>query len=179
MPNSENADNAHLAHCTLGKLHSYQSGHDFMSQSKEDVSLSKETWRMFRILSEFVDGIETLSDIGPAVSVFGSSRSPSDDPFYKQAVECGRRLVEKEFAVITGGGPGIMEAANRGAFEAKGRSVGLNISPPHRAEAQSLPDARAGFSVFLYPQGHVRQNTLRDLSFFRVGSERWTSFSRA
>ncbi len=101
-----------------------------MNSKQTEANLSKETWMMFRILSEFVDGIEALSTIGPAVSVFGSSRTPEDKPEYQQAVECGRKLVETKFAVITGGGPGIMEAANRGAMEAGGQSVGLNISLP-------------------------------------------------
>lgn len=100
-----------------------------MSQ-KDDTNLSKETWMMFRILSEFVDGIETLGCIGPAVSVFGSSRTPEDQHDYQLAVQCGRKLVDNGFAVITGGGPGIMEAANRGALDAEGQSVGLNISLP-------------------------------------------------
>ena len=95
-----------------------------------ETDLSKETWRMFRIQSEFVDGIETLSTIGPAVSVFGSSRTPEEQNEYQLAVGCGQSLVKKGFAVITGGGPGIMEAANRGAMEAGGQSVGLNISLP-------------------------------------------------
>ncbi|MCC5828190.1 MAG: TIGR00730 family Rossman fold protein [Phycisphaeraceae bacterium] len=92
--------------------------------------MSQETWRLFRILSEFVDGFEVMSQVGPAVSVFGSARTPETDPYYKQARICGRKLVEAGFAVVTGGGPGIMEAANRGAHDARGQSVGLNISLP-------------------------------------------------
>jgi len=96
----------------------------------QPVDLSKETWRIFRIISEFVDGIEMLSRIGPAVSVFGSSRTPEGHDSYRQAVQCGKALVDNGFAVITGGGPGVMEAANRGAKEAGGQSIGLNISLP-------------------------------------------------
>jgi len=92
--------------------------------------MNNETWRVFRIMAEFVEGFETMARIGPAVTVFGSARTQPDNPYYQQAVELGRRLAEKQFAVITGGGPGIMEAANRGAFDAGGRSVGLNISLP-------------------------------------------------
>ncbi len=95
-----------------------------------DVNLGKETWMLFRILSEFVDGIEVMSEIGSGVSVFGSSRTPQDNRYYEEARQCGRLLVENDFTVITGGGPGIMEAANRGAIEAGGRSIGLNISLP-------------------------------------------------
>ncbi len=90
----------------------------------------KETWRIFRIMSKFVEGFEVLSQIGPAVSVFGSARTPTTHQYYKQAVECGKLLVKNKLAVITGGGPGIMEAANKGAFKAKGISVGLNIMLP-------------------------------------------------
>jgi hypothetical protein len=92
--------------------------------------IGKETWRLFRILAEFVDGFEMMADIGPAATVFGSARTGPDDPYYQQAVATGRALAEADFTVITGGGPGIMEAANRGAFEADGRSVGLNIALP-------------------------------------------------
>ena len=95
-----------------------------------ETALSNEAWRMFRILSEFVEGFETLSDIGPAVTVFGSARTQPENEYYKLAVECGKKLVENDFSVITGGGPGIMEAANKGAFEAGGKSIGLNISLP-------------------------------------------------
>ncbi len=95
-----------------------------------EISLSRETWRLFRIISEFVDGFEAMSQIGPAVTVFGSARTAPDHPLFDQAVQCGRLLVENDFAVITGGGPGIMEAANKGASEAGGISVGLNISLP-------------------------------------------------
>lgn len=100
------------------------------AQDDLDAALSRESWRLFRILSEFVDGFEMLAEVGPAVTVFGSARTPEGDAQYEQAVACGRRIVEKEFAVITGGGPGIMEAANRGAYGAGGKSVGLNIALP-------------------------------------------------
>jgi len=89
-----------------------------------------ESWRALRILSEFVEAVDALGTIGPAVSVFGSARTPPETRYYDMARECGRMLVEHGFAVITGGGPGIMEAANRGAREANGTSVGLNIALP-------------------------------------------------
>ncbi|MDX1682362.1 MAG: TIGR00730 family Rossman fold protein [Phycisphaeraceae bacterium] len=110
--------------------------------------MSRETWRMFRILSEFVDGFEVLGEIEPAISVFGSARTPSDDTYYKQAVECGKLLTEAEFSVITGGGPGIMEAANRGAKEADGVSVGLNISLPHEQEPNAYQTHELMFRYF-------------------------------
>nr|MBC8523102.1 TIGR00730 family Rossman fold protein [PVC group bacterium] len=84
-----------------------------------DTSLATESWRVLRITGEFVDAIDTLCKLPPAVSVFGSARLPEDNEYYGLARECGKQLVKAGFAVITGGGPGIMEAANRGAAEAK------------------------------------------------------------
>ncbi len=104
---------------------------------------AEETWRIFKIIAEFVEGVETMSQVGPAVSVFGSARTPPDDPFYEMAVEVARRLAECKFAVITGGGPGIMEAANKGAFEAGGKSVGLNIALPR----EQLPNPYQNVSI--------------------------------
>ena len=85
---------------------------------------------MFRIMSEFVDGFDVMSRVGPAVAIFGSARTPETDPWYLSAQAAAEKLVAKEFAVITGGGPGIMEAGNRGAMDAKGVSIGLNIELP-------------------------------------------------
>lgn len=90
----------------------------------------EEPWRIFRIMAEFVEGFETLSKIGPAVTVFGSARIQPDDPLYRAAEDTGVLLVGAGYAVITGGGPGIMEAANKGAMRAGGESVGLNIELP-------------------------------------------------
>ena len=97
---------------------------------EQDFDMSHETWRLFRILSEFVDGFETMTRLGKAVTAFGSARTEPGSPYYEQAVQCGQMLAEKDFAAITGGGPGIMEAVNKGAYEAGGVSVGLNISLP-------------------------------------------------
>ena len=90
----------------------------------------QESWRIFRIMAEFVDGIETLSSLEPAVTIFGSARSKPGDKYYTMAEEMGKLLAQEGFSVITGGGPGIMEAANQGAAEAGGTSVGMNIRLP-------------------------------------------------
>lgn len=89
-----------------------------------------DSWATFKIMSEFVEGFEKMSKIGPCVSVFGSARISSDNKYYALAEEVAQKLVKAGFGVITGGGPGIMEAANKGAFEAKGKSVGLSIELP-------------------------------------------------
>jgi predicted Rossmann-fold nucleotide-binding protein len=87
----------------------------------------EESWRLFRIIGEFVEGFDRLSAIGPAVSIYGSARSKPDDEVYKQTEAIARGLGELGFSIITGGGPGVMEAANKGALEAGVTSVGLNI----------------------------------------------------
>lgn len=89
-----------------------------------------DSWMVFKIVAEFVQGFERLSRIGPCVSIFGSARTKSDSPYYKLAEEVGYKLTQKGFGVITGGGPGIMEAGNKGAKMGNGKSVGLNIDLP-------------------------------------------------
>ena len=90
----------------------------------------QNTWSVFKIMSEFVEGFEKLSNIGPCISIFGSARTKKSNPYYKDAVELAKKLTKKGYAIITGGGPGIMEAANKGAKEGNGPSVGLNIELP-------------------------------------------------
>ena len=103
-----------------------------MQQPFADPSfLDTDAWRALRIMGEFVEGFDTLARLGPAVSIFGSARTPPGDPAYGQARELSRRLAVDGLTVITGGGPGIMEAANRGALDGKGVSVGLGIDLPH------------------------------------------------
>ena len=92
--------------------------------------IAEEPWRIFRIMSEFVEGFDVLSKVGPAVSIFGSSRTKRNDRYYKMAEAIAYDLVRAKYAVITGAGPGIMEAANKGAKRAGGRSIGLNIQVP-------------------------------------------------
>jgi uncharacterized protein (TIGR00730 family) len=113
----------------------------------DDFSV-RDSWRIFRIISEFVDGFETLAEIYPAVSVFGSSQITPSDPVYQVGRTLGRLLAENGFAVITGGGPGAMEAANRGAIEGKGKSVGLCIQLPKEQEPNPYANIRLDFRYF-------------------------------
>ncbi|MFP4104791.1 MAG: TIGR00730 family Rossman fold protein [Phycisphaerae bacterium] len=110
--------------------------------------LQEDTWRIFRIMSEFVDGFETMSRLGPAVSIFGSARTPRSDPYYRKARKLASMLTKEDFAIITGGGPGIMEAANRGAHDENGASVGLNITLPHEQSANPWADIQIEFRYF-------------------------------
>ena len=94
-------------------------------------ALAEDSWRMFRILGEFAQGFEEMSDVDKAVTIFGSARLPPDDAYAVQAERLAARLARHGYVVITGGGPGIMQAGNKGAFEAGGRSIGLNVDLPH------------------------------------------------
>ncbi len=113
----------------------------------EDLRTS-ETWRVFRIQSELIDGIESLHNLGAAVSIFGSSRLREDSPFYQAAQRVARTLADAGLSVITGGGPGVMEAANRGAFGGLGQSVGLNIALPHEQVPNRHQDVSLSFRYF-------------------------------
>jgi uncharacterized protein (TIGR00730 family) len=109
---------------------------------------SKEAWRVFGIMSEFVSATERLSYIHPAVSLFGSARTKPDQPYYQLAEEIARLLSDAGFAVISGGGPGIMEAANKGAFYGKSPSVGLNIQLPHEQAGNPYQNISHTFQHF-------------------------------
>ena len=109
---------------------------------------TKDAWRALRILSEFVEGFDTLADLPPAVSVFGSARSKPDSPECEMAADLGAALAEAGYAVITGGGPGVMEAANRGATEAGGMSVGLGIELPFEQGLNGWVDVGIDFRYF-------------------------------
>src|SRR5204863_7459450 len=108
----------------------------------------EDPWRIFRIMAEFVDSFETLSQLGPAVTIFGSARTPPGDPYYQASVAIAKGLAKHKLAVITGGGPGIMEAANRGAAEAKGKSVGLNIELPFEQRGNRFANIPINFHYF-------------------------------
>jgi hypothetical protein len=123
------------------------------------------SWMIFKVMSEFVEGLEKLAKIGPCVTIFGSARVKPSNPFYKMAEEIAFQLVQQGYGVITGGGPGIMEAGNRGAHKAKGKSVGLNIYLPHEQKGNIYidPDKLITFDYFFvrkvmfmkYSQGFI------------------------
>ena len=113
----------------------------------DDLKTS-EAWRIFRIQAELIDGIETLSDLGPAVSIFGGARFGEDSPYYAAARTTAGLLCKQDLAVITGGGPGIMEAASRGCFEAGGTSVGLNIVLPREQHPNRYQKRSLSFRYF-------------------------------
>ena len=101
----------------------------FENKTWQEIKVT-DSWQIFKIMAEFVEGFEKMAKIGPCVSIFGSARTPRDHSNYKLAEDCARLLTERGYGVISGGGPGIMEAANKGAYEAGGKSVGLNIDLP-------------------------------------------------
>lgn len=101
----------------------------FENKTWQEIKV-KDSWQIFKIMAEFVDGFEKLAKIGPCVSIFGSARTPQDHPNYQLAEDIARLLTERGYGVVSGGGPGIMEAANKGAYEAGGKSVGINIELP-------------------------------------------------
>lgn len=107
-----------------------------------------ESWRLFKIMSEIVDGFESLSDIGPAVSVFGSARVQPGSPLYQETERLAKLLAEAGFSVITGGGPGLMEAANKGCFDAGGESIGLHIHLPLEQKYNPFLKIRCDFRYF-------------------------------
>jgi len=113
-----------------------------------DAITVHDSWRLFKILAEFVDGFEALSDIYPCVSIFGSARVQPGDEAYEKAVVIARKLAENGFNVMTGGGPGIMEAANKGAKEGGAKSIGANILLPLEQEGNPYADIRLEFKYF-------------------------------
>jgi len=118
------------------------------SLNNSDSFTDQEPWRIFRIMAEFVDSFELMSKIGPAVTVFGSARIRPKNRHYRLAVQLGRLLAKSGYAVITGGGPGIMEAASKGAYEAKGITVGLNIDLPSEQQTNRYVNRPFEFRYF-------------------------------
>lgn len=107
-----------------------------------------DTWRLFKILSEFVEGFEMMSEVYPAVSIFGSARINPEDETYIQTVEIAKKLSENGFNIITGGGPGIMEAGNKGAQQGKGKSIGINIKLPMEQQENPYTDLQLELKYF-------------------------------
>ena len=137
-----------------------------------------EAWRVLRIQGEFVAGIDALAEIGAAVSVFGSARFAESHPMYATSRRLGQLLAEAGFAVITGGGPGLMEAANRGAHETGGVSIGLNIELPFEQKSNPLYQPERRLPLFLRAQDDVREVRHRLCHLSRAASARSTSCSR-
>jgi uncharacterized protein (TIGR00730 family) len=162
---------------------------------------AKDTWRIFRIMAELVESFDTLGQVGPAVSIFGSARCKKDDPSYKIAEEVAFKLAERGFAIFTGGGPGVMEAANKGALNAGGKSVGLNIKLPFEQGANPYQTISLEFKYFflrkvmlvkysvafiILPGGFgsldelfealtlIQTKRIKRFPVFLVGSEFWT-----
>ncbi len=166
---------------------------------------SHESWRIFKIMGEFVEGIDILHDLGPAVSIFGSARVTPEDPNYKKAEEIAGLFVKNNFAVITGGGGGVMEAANKGAAEAGGVSVGLNIVLPFEQKPNKYSNIKLDFNYFfirkvmfvkyatayiILPGGFgtldelfeavtlIQTRRIKPLPVIMVGSEYWSGLVR-
>jgi uncharacterized protein (TIGR00730 family) len=171
-----------------------------LKRSPRPEFLDSDPWRSLRILSEFVDGFDALATVGPAVSVFGSARTPADHPTYESARALGGMLAKAGYAVITGGGPGIMEAANRGCHEAGGLSVGCNIELPMEQGLNKYVDLGVEFRYFfarktmfvkyadafvIYPGGYgtldelfealtlIQTKKIRDFPVILIGTAYW------
>ncbi len=117
--------------------------HDHIRKSHQrnwTESKAHSSWQIFKIMAEFVDGFEALAKIGPCISIFGSARFLPDHPFYELTVQVAKRLAEEGFGIISGGGPGVMEASNKGARDGGGKSVGLNIELPFEQHANEYVD---------------------------------------
>ena len=110
--------------------------------------IREDPWRIFRIMSEFVDSFQTMSQVGPAVTIFGSARVKPSDKYYRAAVAIAKGLAQHNLAVVTGGGPGIMEAANKGAAQGGGKSVGLNIELPQEQNGNRYANVPLNFHYF-------------------------------
>ncbi|HHI75960.1 MAG TPA: TIGR00730 family Rossman fold protein [Gammaproteobacteria bacterium] len=119
-----------------------------LARDEAKKALSRESWRIFQIMAEFVEGFEKLCMIQPSVSIFGSARTPEDHPWYGLAEETARLLSDAGFSVVSGGGPGIMEAANRGAQAGKSPSIGVNIQLPHEQAPNPYQDISLNFRHF-------------------------------
>jgi len=181
--------------------------HEFLTEDERllesvqnHMAVGKDAWRIFRIMGEFVEGFEDLSEIGSAVSIFGSARVGPDNPQYEACVETARLLGEAGYAIITGGGPGIMEAANKGAKLAGTKSVGCNIELPFEQSGNAYLDVSIDFRYFfvrktmfvkyaeafvIFPGGYgtmdelfealtlIQTNKVRDFPVVLFGTDYW------
>jgi hypothetical protein len=129
-------------------VHARTEDERLLASSARPAFLDSDPWRSLRILAEFVEGFDALAAVGKAVTIFGSARVREDDPYYAKARELAGLLAKEGFAVITGGGPGIMEAANRGCHEAGGLSIGCNIELPHEQSVNAYVDLGVEFRYF-------------------------------
>ncbi len=120
----------------------------YIDPGKMQHLLNKESWKIFQIMAEFVEGFEQLATISPSVSIFGSARTQADHPYYQLTEDLAYKLSEAGFSVVSGGGPGIMEAANKGAYRGKSKSVGLNIILPHEQKGNPYQDISLDFRHF-------------------------------
>ena len=121
---------------------------DRIARGAAESQLSRESWRIFQIMAEFVEGFEKMCVVRPSISIFGSARTPEDDPWYKKTEETARQLSDAGFSVVSGGGPGIMEAANKGAQDGRSPSVGVNIQLPQEQEPNAYQDISLNFRHF-------------------------------
>ena len=119
-----------------------------MRRDMRDKALTRDSWKIFQIMAEFVDGFQQLADLSPSVSIFGSARFTPDNPYYEASEHISRLLSDSGFAVVSGGGPGVMEACNKGAFAGKSASVGLNIKLPHEQSGNPYQDISLNFKYF-------------------------------
>lgn len=124
-----------------------KSTHPSMNQIN-DTMLTRESWKIFQIMAEFVEGFERMACVKPSVSIFGSARTAPDHPYYQLTIDIARELSDSGFSIVSGGGPGIMEAANKGAFEGKSPSIGLNIQLPHEQSGNPYQDISLSFRHF-------------------------------
>ncbi|MFC1556896.1 TIGR00730 family Rossman fold protein [candidate division KSB1 bacterium] len=175
---------------------------EYNQETQHLQHILEDSWRLFRIIAEFVEGFEDLNALPPAVTIFGSARTRPGDKYYKLARDLGKRLVKEKLCVITGGGSGIMEAANRGAFEAKGISVGLNIELPFEQQPNPYINKLINFRYFFvrkvmfvkyahafvaFPGGFgtmdevfemltlIQTDKIKEFPVILVGSEFWNS----
>jgi len=124
-----------------------KSTHPSMTQIN-DTMLTRESWKIFQIMAEFVEGFERMARVKPSVSIFGSARTDPEHPYYQLTIDIARELSDSGFSIVSGGGPGIMEAANKGAFEGKSPSIGLNIMLPHEQSGNPYQDISLSFRHF-------------------------------